>query len=77
MKKHDLLILIIVFIFIVFSLLGIVIYDSLSSYSTVLKANWNIEIPENLMKEIYSADEGARFHGDGIRYHIFSYEEDA
>ena len=42
-----------------------------------LKANWNIELPKNAnMKEIYSADEGASFLGDGIRYHIFSYEKD-
>ena len=33
-----------------------------TSYSHVLKANWNIELPKNAnMKEIYSADEGVKF----------------
>lgn len=28
-------------------------------------------------REVYSADTGASFHGDGVRYHVFQYEEGA
>lgn len=45
------------------------------SYSSVLKTNWGISLPiKALCKEIYEKDNGASFHGDGIRYHVFSYE---
>ena len=65
--------LILTFIIIVFSLLGIILYNNLISYSNVLKVNWNIELPKNSIKEIYNASSNSSFHGDGIRYHIFSY----
>lgn len=45
------------------------------SYSSVMKTNWGISLPiKALWKEIYEKDTGASFHGDGIRYHVFSYE---
>ena len=45
------------------------------SYSSVMKKNWGISLPTKaLCKEIYEKDTGASFHGDGIRYHVFSYE---
>lgn len=69
-------IIVVFIIIIIFSLLGIIIYNNLSNYSNVLKVNWNIELPNNLVKEIYNADSSASFHGDGIRYHIFSYENE-
>ena len=65
-----------VFTIILFSLLGIIIYNNLSNYSNVLKINWNIELPKNTIKEIYSANSDSSFHGDGIRYHIFSYKNE-
>ena len=43
-------------------------------YSSVLEANWGIELPiKALCKEVYEADTGPSFHGDGVRYHVFSY----
>lgn len=75
-KKKIILVLIVIFIISVSSLLGMMIYNNLTNYANVLKANWNIELPKNLIEEIYSADEGASFHGDGIRYHIFSYKNE-
>ena len=69
-------IIIVLGIIIIFSLLGIIIYNNLSNYSNVLKVNWNIELPKNLVKEIYSADSNVSFHGDGIRYHVFSYKNE-
>ena len=70
------IVLIVIFIIVVFSLLGIIIYNNLSNYSNVLKANWNVELPKNSIKEIYSANSDSSFHGDGIRYHIFSYKNE-
>ena len=69
-------IIVVFIIIIIFSLLGIIIYNNLSNYSNVLKTNWNIELPKNSIKEIYSANSDASFHGDGIRYHIFSYKNE-
>lgn len=47
------------------------------SYNRVLKANWGIGIPASAgCSEIYSKDSGASFHGDGTRYHVFSYKND-
>ncbi len=69
-------IIVVFIIIIIFSLLGIIIYNNLSNYSNVLKVNWNIELPKNLVKEIYSANSDSSFHGDGIRYHIFSYRNE-
>ena len=44
------------------------------SYASVLQANWGVELPlKALCKEVYKADTGPSFHGDGIRYHVFSY----
>lgn len=63
-------------IIIVFSLLGLIAYNNLSSYSNVLKANWDIKLPKTLVKEIFNARESQSFHKDGIRYHIFSYKEE-
>ena len=51
------------------------IYKSIvPSYFSVLEANWGIELPiKALCKEVYEADTGPSFHGDGTRYHVFSY----
>ena len=51
------------------------IYKSIvPSYASVLEANWGVELPSKaLCKEVYKADTGPSFHGDGIRYHVFSY----
>jgi len=51
------------------------IYRSIvPTYSSVLEANWGIELPvKALCKEVYEEDTGPSFHGDGIRYHVFSY----
>ena len=76
MKKKIVVVFIFVFIIIVFSLLGIVIYNNVTNYANVLKVNWNIELPKNLVKEIYSASSDESIHGDGIRYHIFSYKDE-
>ncbi len=75
MRKKK-LITILIIIIIGLSLSGIIIYTKSTNYSNILKINWKIELPKNSIKEIYSADSGASFLGDGIRYHIFSYKKD-
>lgn len=70
MKKKRILLAVLVALISVWT-----IYKSIvPSYSSVLEANWDIELPvKALCKEVYSEDAGPSFHGDGIRYHVFSY----
>lgn len=51
------------------------IYRSIvPSYASVLEANWGIKLPvKALCKEVFDKDTGPSFHGDGIRYHVFSH----
>ena len=64
-------------IIIVISLIVVIlfIYNKLTNYSTALKLNWNIKLPSSAkITEIYENSAEPSFHGDGIRYHIFSYK---
>ena len=46
----------------------------LPSYSSTLEANWGISLPRKArLTEVYQQDSGTSFHGDGVRYHVFSY----
>ena len=46
-----------------------------SDYSRVIEANWGISLPwKARLTEIYKKDAGASFHGDGVRYHVYSYK---
>lgn len=46
-----------------------------SNYSMVLKMNWGFQMPaKSKCIEIYENDTGDSFHGDGKRYHVFSYK---
>ena len=56
---------------------GIVIRNRLNDYSHILRLNWNLILPSDSgCSEIYSDDSGPSFHGDGIRYHVFNYEDE-
>ena len=45
------------------------------TYSFTIKSNWKISLPiKALLTETYKKDSGTSFHGDGVRYHIFSYK---
>lgn len=47
----------------------------LPSYSNVLEANWGVNLPTKaICSEVYQKDSGTSFHGDGVRYHVFSYK---
>ncbi len=55
-------------------LVGVVGWNIVPDYSWAMDANWGISLPwKALCKEVYEQDSGASFHGDGIRYHVFSY----
>lgn len=41
-------------------------------YTAVVKLNWDLALPES-WEEIYKADSGSSFHGDGMRYHVLQY----
>lgn len=77
MNKKVVIISSVIFIIVLGVVIGIILYDKAANYSNTLKANWNIEFPENAkINEVYSSDFESGFHGDGIRYHIFSYEKE-
>ena len=45
------------------------------SYASTIKSNWDISLPiKAVLTETYEKDSGSSFHGDGVRYHIFSYK---
>ena len=48
-----------------------------SDLADTLENNWGIVLSdESGWEEIYHADSGASFHGDGERYHIVTYEQE-
>ena len=60
-----------------FLLSAVIVPLSACGYSAVITANWGISLPDEAgCAEIYSADTGSSPHGDGKRYHIFSYESE-
>ena len=56
-------------------LTGIGILKLFPSYASTIKSNWDISLPiKAVLTETYEKDSGASFHGDGVRYHVFSYK---
>lgn len=57
-------------------IIGLVIASGcVPSYASVLEKNWGISLPwQARLREVYEADLGPSFHGDGVRYHVFSYK---
>ena len=50
-------------------------YENNGCESTIAY-NWNLqEFKEADLKEVYHRDSGESFHGDGIRYHVFEYDD--
>jgi hypothetical protein len=45
-------------------------------YAAILEVNWGLALPAKAhYTQVYQKDSGASFHGDGIRYHVFSYKD--
>ncbi|MBQ4574283.1 MAG: hypothetical protein IJA85_03720 [Clostridia bacterium] len=56
-------------------LLFFIAWQITSRYELTYRANWGFSLPiTSLCREIYAADSGASFHGDGIRCHVYSYK---
>ena len=52
-------------------------YKEMTDYTNIIRLNRWIEIPkEAKYQEIYSKDSWESFHWDGIRYHVYSYEDE-
>ena len=52
-------------------------YKEMRDYTNIIKLNWWIQIPKEAnVEEIYSKDSWESFHWDGIRYHVYSYENE-
>lgn len=79
-KKGTILLLLIIFVILAVCVIGAIdiwnVWNEFSDYSTCLQANWGFSLPPDAhYSEVYQQDEGPSFHGDGIRYHVFSYKE--
>lgn len=49
-----------------------------SSYTNTISRNWEINFPTDAaFTEVYKKDTGSSFHGDGLRYHVFTYKSDS
>ena len=48
-------------------------YFSTKPYSKVIWKNWQIEVPSEGARDLYSYSDPSP-HGDGIRYHVIDYE---
>ena len=71
MKKPTIIAIILTLIIIL--ILGV--FELFPTYSFVIKSNWDIDLPiKAVLTEIYEKDSETSFHGDGVRYHIFSYK---
>lgn len=52
-------------------------YKEMNDYTNIIKLNRWIQIPKEAnVEEIYSKDSWESFHWDGIRYHVYSYENE-
>lgn len=78
MNKRKIVVISIVTVIVIIIVIGLALaWNHFNDYSTTLKANWGFSLPSKAhYSEMYSKDSGASFHGDGIRYHIFSYKEE-
>lgn len=66
--KRSILVILCLFLMLIFGACS-------SDYNKVLETNWGILLPKGY-GELSSIDSGASFHGDGYRYHVFSYKEE-
>lgn len=73
MKKKKIIVILII------AIVSIFVKERLiPSYSYIMDMNWNISLPvEAWCTEIYEKDSGSSFHGDGTRYHVFSYRNES
>lgn len=76
MKRKKRIVTIILICIIVLGVSMFYMWKHFTNYNTTLEANWKISIPSKAQfTEIYKKDSGSTFHGDGIRYHVFTYKD--
>ena len=69
-KKVVITVVVLIMLFVVIGFLRL-----FTSYAFTIKSNWDISLPvKAVLTEIYEKDSGSSFHGDGVRYHVFSYK---
>ena len=62
-------------VFLVVLVVGNIGWQILSDYSNTLRINWGIALPiKACYTKIYAKTSEKSFHGDGVRYHVFSYK---
>ena len=78
MKKETARIILIVSLLIAaFAAGGFKIWYSMNDYDWVLEANWHLTLPkEAKCHEVFEQNDEPSFHGDGFRYHVFSYQDE-
>ena len=66
---------------VVIGIIGVIgfIFDSIMPDEfEAMKTNWGLEVPGAVsLTEIYEKAVESSFHGDGVRYHVYSYEKEA
>ena len=64
-------------VFIALVIIWFFAYKEMTDYTNIIRLNRWIEIPKDAKyQEIYSKDSWESFHWDGIRYHVYSYEDE-
>ena len=71
MKKHNLL----MWVLCAALLAGLAGCSGRDDYARILEENWGFSMPEAMgYSECYEKNTETSFQGDGLRYHVFSYE---
>ena len=61
----------------IIAIIALSLFRLFPSYAHIIKSNWDISLPiKAVLTETYEKDSGDSFHGDGVRYHVFSYKHE-
>ncbi len=75
-KRLPIAIAVVIFCGLIF-LTGTLVWNRMTDYSSVLEANWDFALPKDARyTEVYEAHAESGWMGDGVRYHVFSYESE-
>lgn len=76
MKKKIIIPIIVLFVIIITAFVSMW-WSKASDYSSVLNANWDFSLPTGAKySEVYRKNPSDSFHGDGIRYHVYTYKNE-
>ena len=58
-------------------IMGFVLTNALPNEFDFVRENWGLDVPQNAsIAKLYEKDSGSSFHGDGVRYYVYSYENE-